>query len=77
MTSANRQARQTPDVPRSLVRFPLILVAPEVEAGTFAVGKVFGHVEEGYRTAYRELAKWRSGMQDGKREKGKGKTKPR
>ncbi|MBI4502798.1 MAG: patatin-like phospholipase family protein [Gemmatimonadetes bacterium] len=39
-------------------RVPLILVEPLLEPGTFAVARALGHVEEGYRTAYRELAKW-------------------
>ena len=45
-------------------RVPLILVEPELDQGTFAVGKALGHVEEGYRTAYRELAKWSEGNQE-------------
>lgn len=42
-------------------RVPLILVEPELEPGTFAVGKALAHVEEGYRTGYRELARWGEG----------------
>jgi NTE family protein len=37
---------------------PLVLVEPQVEPGTFAVGRAFAHVEAGYRAAYRELARW-------------------
>jgi NTE family protein len=51
---------------------PLVLVEPEVEQGTFGVGNAFAHVEAGYRTASRELAKW-AGAGTGKRERGKGK----
>jgi NTE family protein len=42
-------------------RVPLILVEPELDPGTFAVGKALAHVEEGYRTGYRELARWGEG----------------
>ncbi len=45
-------------------RVPLILVEPEVDPGSFSVGKAFSHVEEGYRSAYRELAKWSEGATD-------------
>jgi NTE family protein len=42
-------------------RVPLILVEPLLEPGTFAVGRAMTHIEEGYRTAYRELARWSEG----------------
>jgi len=42
---------------------PLILVEPEVEAGTFAVNRAFHHVEEGYRAAYRRLSEWQAGAE--------------
>ena len=45
-------------------RVPLILVEPELDQGTFAVGKALAHVEEGYRAGYRELAKWSEGSQE-------------
>jgi NTE family protein len=47
-------------------RVPLILVEPELAPGTFAVGNALTHVEEGYRTAYRELARWSEGTGEGK-----------
>jgi NTE family protein len=54
-------------------RVPLILVEPELEPGTFAVGKALAHVEEGYRTGYRELARWGEGNGELVREEGRGK----
>ena len=54
-------------------RIPLILVEPDLDPGTFEVGKAFAHVEEGYRTAYRELARWSEGMGEQLREEGSGK----
>ena len=53
-------------------RVPLILVEPMLEPGTFAVAKALAHVEEGYRTAYRELARWSEGAGE-LREEGRGK----
>ncbi len=50
-------------------RVPLILVEPELDQGTFAVGKALAHVEEGYRAGYRELAKWSEGSQEVRSEK--------
>lgn len=49
-------------------RIPLILVEPVLDPGTFEVGKALAHVEEGYRSAYRELARWSEGMGEQKRE---------
>jgi len=55
-------------------RVPLILVEPLLEPGTFAVGKAMTHVEEGYRTAYRELARWSEGVSSKREGEGRDKT---
>jgi len=55
-------------------RVPLILVEPLLEPGTFAVNKALTHVEEGYRTAYRELAKWSEAPPRAERGGGVGET---
>jgi NTE family protein len=56
-------------------RVPLILVEPELEPGTFAVGKALAHIEEGYRSGYRELARWSENVSEpDAREEGRGKS---